>query len=476
MKQTEWKIVYTKYEGITKRAVNFLSKEVGSLLIRETGVYRIYVLPCEREGCELSKNAILIGLYSESEEVRKYVSENEVPRDGFLVRVIKNPADGEGRLVILTAHSEQELFYAAVSFVDDYIPRYAPARAIDLIFDEPLTEASYTDVPDNKTRSIFTWGHSINSYRNYIDNMARLRFNELVLWNDYIPLNIDEIIDYAHSYGIKVVLGYSWGWKEIGNKVKEITEDSINAVKELAIREYREKYRGVGCDGIYFQSFTERQEESVGGKLISALVVDMVNEVGAALWDMTPDLRIIFGLHASSVRNRLDEIARVDKRMEIMWEDCGEFPYSYATRVQDEEKYKETLEFTNKILNLRGGVGVGLVFKGVMMLDWTKFVNQRGPYVMGENSVEIAEHDKRVRAKVWRSFAADWMLGGDRVLEMLKFIKENKCSEVDMCLAGTFDGGIYLPVALCAEMFRCSDGEYGDILRRVSKRPCITVD
>ena len=476
MKQTEWKIIYTNYKAITKRTVHFLSKELGRLLIREPFVYRIYVLPCEKEGCEISKNAVFVGCYDDSELIRNYVSEDEVPKDGFLVKVIKNPDDSEGRFVILTAHTENELFYAAVSFLDDYMPKYAPARALDLFFDSPLNECSYTDIPDNKRRSIFTWGHSINDYRAYIDNMARLRFNELILWNDYIPLNIEDIIDYAHSYGIKVILGYSWGWKEIGRKTGDFSDESINSVKELAIREYRDRYSKVNCDGIYFQTFTERQEQSVAGRLVSRLVVDMVNDIGASLWKINPDLRIIFGLHASSVRNHLDDIERVDKRMEIMWEDCGEFPYSYASCVEDEDKYIETLDFTKKILELRGGIGVGIVFKGVMMLDWTKFVYQRGPYIMGENSKDIAMHDKCVRSKIWRSFAADWMRNGDRAQEMLLFIKKNKLADVDICLAGTFDGGIYLPVALCAEMYRKCDGKYSEILQRVSKRNCITVD
>ena len=201
MKQKNWKIIYTKYEGISKRAVNFLSREAGALLIREPEVYRIYVLPCEKEGCEVSKNAFFIGCYDESTEIKKYVSSEEVPKDGFLVKVIKNPSDEEGRFVILTAHKEEELFYAAVSFIDDYIPEYAQYnganRMPDLIFNSPLTECSYTEVPDHKTRSIFTWGHSINSYRAYIDNMARMKLNELILWNDYIPLNIDDIIEIA---------------------------------------------------------------------------------------------------------------------------------------------------------------------------------------------------------------------------------------------------------------------------------------
>ena len=480
MKQTDWKIIYSNYDGITKRAINLLSKEAGKYLIRENGVYKIHVLPCEKEGCKVSKNAFFIGLYNESETIKKYVKEDEIKKDGFLVKVIKNPDDEEGRFVILTAHNEQELFYAVVSFFDDYIPEKAPFggsnRMPDLVFDSPLAEYSYSEAADHRTRSIFTWGHSISDYRKYIDNMARLKFNELVLWNDFIPLNISEIIDYAHSYGIKVILGYSWGWKEIGSKTDNITDESIEKVKELAVNDYRENYAKVNCDGIYFQAFTERKENVVGGKTIAQVVTDMVNDVAEELWEITPDLRLIFGLHASSVRERLDEIARVNPKIEILWEDCGEFPYSYSSFVTSEEKFNETLEFTNKLLNLRDGVGVGLVFKGLMMLDWNIFIYQSGPYVMGENDSLISEHDKKIRANAWRMFSADWIKYGEYVTKLLKFINENKKDEVNMCLAGTFDGGIYLPFALCAQMYRTLDDNYSDTLRKVSRRACITVD
>lgn len=480
MKQTEWKIIYTRYEGITKRAIHLLSKEAGGLLIREPNVYQIYVLPCEKEGCAISKNAFFVGCYDESSLIQHYVAPNELPQNGFLVKVIKNPQDADGRLVILTAHTEQELFYAVVSFLDDYIPKHAPKhganRMPDLIFDSPLPECSYTEVPDHATRSIFTWGHSINNYRAYIDNMARLKFNELILWNEYIPLNINDIIDYAHSYGIKVILGYSWGWREIGNKTAEITEESIARVKDIAINEYRSNYSRIPCDGIYFQSFTERKEERVGGKLVARLVVDMVNDIAEELWRITPDLRLIFGLHATSVRNRLEEIARIDRRMEILWEDCGEFPYEYLPFVSNEEKYTETLKFVKDILALRGGVGVGLVFKGIMMLDWTKTVRQHGPFIMGENSSRIAAHDRSIRANAWREYSADWIMNGDRARQMLEFIKENRLGEVNMCLAGTFDGGIYLPMALCAEMYRNCSVDYQRILQKTMRRSCITVD
>jgi hypothetical protein len=59
---------------------------------------------------------------------------------------------------------------------------------------------------------------------------------------------------------------------------------------------------------------------------------------------------------------------------------------------------------------------------------------------------------------------------------MLKFIKEHKAGDVGMCLAGTFDGGIYLPEAICAELFRSCDGDYSEILSKVARRSSITVD
>ena len=481
MKQTDWKIIYTRYDGITKRAINLLSKEAGRMLIREEMVYSIYVLPCEKEGCEVSKSAFFVGLYNESPTIRKYVSPDEVPEDGFAVKVIRNPEDEEGSFVFLTAHTEAELFYSVASFLDDYIPKNAPKTCpnaiADFIFDAPLPEYTYSEAPDHKTRSIFTWGHSINDFRAYIDNMARVKLNELIIWNDYIPINIDEIIEYAHSYGIKVVLGYSWGWREIGNKATEITEETLNKLKELVVRTYREKYAPVNCDGIYFQSFTERKEERVGGKLISEMVTEMVNDIVAELWKITPGLRLIFGLHASSVKKRLNEIANVDPRIEILWEDCGEFPFDYSSYVRNLDNYEETLKFVKEILNLRGGVGVGLVFKGVMMLDWTKKVGQSGPYVMGENAVEIANHDRRMRAKGWKYFSANWMINAKYVHKMMKFINENEISNTTMCIAGTFDGGLYFPFAMCAEMFRNNNAEdVSEIINKVAQKPRVSFE
>lgn len=480
MKSCEWKIVYQNYQGMEKKAVDFLSKELGKYLVREEGVYTIYVLPCERASGEIEKNAVLVGLYGESELIQKYVQPNEFEADGFLVKVIANPDNGEGRIMIVTAHDERELFYAAVSLVDDYVPENTPwhggVRMPQIIFDEPLNAYAYTERADFKTRSVFTWGHPINNYREYIENMARLKLNQLIIWNDYMPVNVEEIIDYAHSYGIEVLFGYSWGWKPgFGKNITDISDSRLQELKKEIIACYEGNYLSTRCDGIYFQSFTENKNEYVGGRLIAEAVTTLVNDTANELLMKYPNLKLQFGLHAMSVRNHLDEIKKVDKRIEILWEDCGTFPYDYAPYVNDEQAFAETVEFTKKILTLRGDAPVGLVFKGMMTLDWTRFVKQSGAFVLGGNSAEITAHDQRLRRGAWKNFSADWMQYGEYAMKMLEAIAQNALGEVNMCMAGAYDGGIYLPQALCAQMFRTRDREYGETLKKVARREGVII-
>ncbi len=475
MKQTQWKIIYSSEGKTALRALRLLSKEAGKHLIRENGVYRIYVLPCEKDGAEISKNAFLLGLYKDSATIQKYVSAEEVPANGFAVKVVENPLDPEeGRIVVLTAHSEQELFYAAVHFLDDYVPKYAPLHGSnpmpDLIFDSPMPLYFYKEEADHKTRSIFSWGHTIGNYRDYIDNMARMKFNELILWNDFVPVNIRDVMDYAHSYGIRVVLGYAWGWKPNCRGIQELTDQDLQKIKSGIVETYRTTYLPLSPDGIYFQSFTEMKRDTIGNRSIAQTVVNLVNEASAELWKINPDLRLIFGLHASSVKDQLDEIGKVDPRIEILWEDCGDFPYHYRPFVKNREKYQDSFDFIRKLLALRGGEKVGLVFKGMMVMDWKKFVSQSGPYLMGENSPYVTDHDTGIRRNSWRIFSASWMESAPDALRMMKFINENQLSDVTMNVAVNADGGAYFPLALCGQMFRKEPESAGALLKMVAAR------
>ena len=116
------------------------------------------------------------------------------------------------------------------------------------------------------------------------------------------------------------------------------------------------------------------------------------------------------------------------------------------------------------------------MFKGVMMLDWNKFVNQSGPYVLGENAQSIIDHDKQMRSAAWRTYSANWMQSTEKAVEMFEFIEDNRISDVNMCIAGTFDGGINLPFAITAELFWNPKATAPTVLKKVLKRPSVVID
>ena len=39
-------------------------------------------------------------------------------------------------------------------------------------------------------REMWTWGYVIYDYKGFVDNMVKCKLNTLIVWNDYLPLNI----------------------------------------------------------------------------------------------------------------------------------------------------------------------------------------------------------------------------------------------------------------------------------------------
>ena len=298
--------------------------------------------------------------------------------------------------------------------------------------------------------------------------MARLKLNQLIIWNDFVPLNAKDVVDYAHEYGIEVIWGYAWGWS------RNCADIDLNALDELAesiIKTYEEQYRDIGGDDIYFQSFTELHRDTIGDKLIAEAVTDLVNTVSGKLLERYPDLFIQFGLHASSVKDHLEYIAKVDDRVEIMWEDCGSFPYAYEPAVQDKASFDAVLDFTDKILNLRENGAVSMLFKGFMTLDWTgdRFVHQAGPFVMGDASDVLIRHDRELVKPMWQQLQSGWLQHGHYAYETAARIAAHS-DRVTVGMAGQFAGAIWFPEALCAQILWECDKPYAEILDKVAKR------
>ena len=481
-KQTTWKIIYTHFDGPERRAVELLNREVGRRIIRQPGTNILHVLPCEEEtpDTKIDQNLIIVGTRAESPLAARFVSADEVPMGGYAVKVVNAPSNPEGRIVVITANESERLPEGAVAFIDDYPARHAPLHGglqyPDRIFDFDLPPDLLASTPGFRARSVFAWGHTLNDYRGYLRDLSRLRMNRLILWNDVVPLNMPDIIQTAHAYGIEVFPGFAWGWIDGCANITDISQKRLDKLREDVVRNYEENYSELGCDGIYFQSFTERGDDTIGGRQIAETVTDFVNATSADLLQLHPDLKIEFGLHAPSVRTHLDQIARVDSRVEIVWEDCGTFPYNYIPVVHSEEDYLEAEHFTDQMLDLRPDAPTGLAFKGMATIDWCGgFVNQRGPFILGDNVPELLVHDRGLRDDAWRMFSAQWVRYGRYALRLARHIHEKTQGDCHLCMVGLLDGGRWLPEALCSEIFWSPLDNWDDLLERVMMRPGLQI-
>ena len=474
MDKHDIKIIYSRYAGPEKQALRLLSREIGEVVTRDAGKYILHVLACEDvRTATLDKSAVLLGVYDEHPLVRRFVAREEIPEGGYLVKVMDDPDAPERKLLIVTAHAPREVFYGAVELVDGYfayaVPRRCEHRYHAELFSHPLPDYTRAFAPKIPVRNIFTWGHPIGDFRAYIDNMARLRFNELIVWNDFVPVNAREIVDYAHEYGIRLVFGYAWGWSRACAKTDL---SCLDALADEVIATYERDYAPLGGDGIYFQSFTEMNAEYIGDRLVADAVTDFVNGVASRLLAKYPTLSIQFGLHANSVKGRLSSIARVDPRVHILWENCGSFPYDIFPFDVTEADYAPTERFTEEICRLREGASCGVLYKGHLTLDWVgeNFVHQSGPFLLGEASRKTQEDDLAVALPLWRRFRYFWQKNGEFAHRLTRRILALCGTGAGVGLAGQFAGGIFYSEALAAEIIWDPDASYEEIVERISAR------
>lgn len=301
------------------------------------------------------------------------------------------------------------------------------------------------------SRGVWTWGHVIYDYRGFLRNMARMGLDKIVIWNDFAPLNAREIMDFAHSLGIKVVWGFAWGWIDGCDKIKSIDDDVLERMRGEIIAKFDSEYREICGDGIYFQSFTELGSDTIGGRCVAETVTSFVNSTAEYLFAECPELEIEFGLHATSVRNHLDKIAMTDPRIRIVWEDCGSFPYAYNPTASD--GFDETLEFTKKLLSLRGrDEKCGIVVKSMTNLDWSHFEHQKAPFILGEYTADFIKERAAVKAQLWENRTEGWLKNLGLLTETLRLIDS---SSADAAVEGLIEDGmleysIPLPAALYA--------------------------
>ena len=360
-----------------------------------------------------------------------------VPAHGYRVRVCE-PEDGR-QLVELIGADDAALLHCCMDFCGQYISKARLSHTVakpyyfqPLFTEKPLPAADYARAPRIANRGLWTWGISVYDWREYLRNMARLRLNELIIWNDFAPVNGREIVRYAHSLGIRLIWGYAWGWDTTMRL--DVSQQAVDDI----IERYEREYAALGGDGIYFQSFTETREETLDGRLIAEAVVEFVNRTAGQLLERHPGLRLQFGLHSESVKNRLEYIARVDPRVELIWENCGSFPYSRTPN--DTAGFEETLAFTDSIIRLRPDAATGAVLKSQTQLDWPRFEHQTGPAMLGCASEAAIQARLPLKRDIWRYVEDEWLDHGEMCDEVLRrFAAWPKASVYELVDDGLFE-------------------------------------
>jgi len=476
-------IVCGKYDGLSKKYTDMLYGEIAPQIP--------YVLTiCEADSLtdEQKSNFTLIavGTKENNSYIAELCKENTITipdhNEGYCIKVCDNPVNHEKQVYILAGGSDIGAYYAVSHFVNYIMPEYGEQTCYTTVpekvgyspcgfmFTQKIREIDITECPKIKERGIWTWGHVIYDYKRFLDNMARLRMNVITVWNDFVPLNVKEFTDYAHELGIKVIWGFSIGWDEDC----DISKDNVlDEIIENAVENYRQNYIHLNSDGIYFQSFTETKADNKNGVNIAQRVAQFVIRIRKRFREEFGEIRIQFGLHASSVKEYLCYIAQIPNDIEITWEDCGSFPFAYEPSEIDD--FETTLAFAENFSCLRGEKdNCSMVLKGLSTLDWRQFEHQMGTFHMGVWASRAIKARNNTKKVFWHKRNAQWLKYSDKAQKMLEMIRCKTSGETSieyLIEDGIFEEKINLACAIAAQLAWNSSRDLSDIFYEAGLMP-----
>lgn len=378
--------------------------------------------------------------------------------------------------VMIEGYDDAGVLYGVLDFYNKYVIKYEHKKPVptfninhtNLWEKEALIDFEMTSAPAVRERGLWTWGHVIYDYRDYLRNMMLLKMNAVIIWNDFVPTNAKQIVEYAHSCNIKVYWGFAWLW-DTGVK---ISIDNLENEPKKIFEKYEAEYANSNGDGIYFQTFTEFTTDNLDGIVIAEAAAKFVNDTSALLYAKYPELEIQFGLHATSVNNKLEFIQSVDPRIRIIWEDCGSIPFDYDPH--NASHFDETMEFMGRIANLRGeNDRFGAVTKGFVNLDWSNFKHLEGSQCIGISTNRMKKKRTDGMSHQWRYIQAGWLVNADKarlMVQRMKQLKNGDLSILALVEDGMFEDSIKYPVALYAEMLWDCDNTIGNLMKYVALR------
>jgi len=458
-------IVYGSDQGgVAQKALETLTRE----LLDYTYEYPTCIAADREINKELFGQFIYVGTLANNPYLAA-VDKHPTAKEGYVITV----KDGT---VYIEGTDDAGVLYGCVDFYAKYITKAEYTNKSQPYWKNPfeddfvLPDFELESAPSINNRGLWTWGHVIYDYRAYIDNLVKLKMNTVIIWNDFLPVNINEAIDYAHTCNVKVILGFAWGWENGAEnfKITMLDETSVKVVEQ-----YKSDYAHLDIDGIYFQSVTETSKEELDGILIADAVTQFVNNTAAKIFEINPTLELQFGLHATSVKTKLQYIKKTDPRIRILWENCGVFPFGYIPK-HHIERFDEVKEFVCRIAQLRGeGERFGVVTKAFTKLAWDEFDHQRGSYFMGVSSDAVQKNRILRKHKTWRYVQAYWLTYADKAYEMIRAMKETTKGDF-YCTAlvedGMFEKEIPYIVALYSEMLWDTENDVKTLMTEVALR------
>lgn len=453
-------IVYGDYEN-EKKALSLLTETILDFTVQ-------YPL-CIKYGNEADLSEYT-KIYVGTKETNEYIRKNS---KAVLTHPEEYAIAVESGTAMIEGSDYTGILYGCADFYNRYIVNceYTDNDSTywENPFEKPLADFFIQSHPQVENRGIWTWGHVIYDYKNFIDNMVKLKLNTVTIWNDHAPVNGKEIVEYAHEAGIKVIWGYSWLWD---TAFDHIDFQHVNDCITDILRQYEREYLPLGGDGIYFQSFTELDREYIGDVLIAQAVTEFVNCAADAFFVKYPDLELQFGLHANSVKQKLEYISKVDSRVRIVWENCGDFPFWYIPLKNS--CFRDTMKFVKEITDLRGSdERFGAVTKGLTKLDWASFEHLDGPVFVGVSSKRMKANRILRKKPIWKYVESVWFTHAGDAKQVVQFMAEAKQGKLYLSALvedGMFEENIMFPVALYSEILWNPNEELEHLFHEVSRR------
>ena len=469
----DWKVVYGSAEGPEGRALQVLS-EAAAPMLRDRNTSTSYVLAMEKAGGPYveKKHRILIGQPKSHPELRAALGGTAVPKGGY---VVKTFTDRGTNVIAIAGDGPREVLWGAFEFADVVKPDLTASSVewCNMAYEDvffrlaKLPDFTYATAPETPVRSLFTWGHVIDDYRLSFREFARARLNRVILWNEFPPVNAADVVREAHDWGLDVFWGFAWGWST-DCSCADLSRTA--EISDAVFREWETVWGRLPGDGIYFQSFTEVWSETIGGKSVAECVVDLVNATARRIRAKRPGLPIVFGLHAASVKQRVEVIERTDRDVDILWENWGGLPIEPVERKmaagRDLIVPTDAEPLVKRIL--KSERRVGLVWKALLQ-DWTCWAHQSGPYMLGCAGQRLAERDRRVVDGYRESFDSGWLRFGPLARDFIAMTRVEKQPPYEYNTVAEYTPPLAFATLAQAELFWSTRDEWMESVRRIRR-------